>query len=54
MNERIQIHESAFFDTYLLHNLGEYNVGKKSPLVIISPGGGCAFTSDREANCTKV
>lgn len=35
--------------TYLLHQSAEYNVGKRKPLVIICPGGGYAFTSDREA-----
>src|SRR5699024_7289464 len=49
INKRISINENAYFDTYLLHNSSEYNVGKKRPLVIICPGGGYAFTSDREA-----
>jgi len=49
INKRISINENAYFDTYLLHNSSEYNVGKKRPLVIVCPGGGYAFTSDREA-----
>lgn len=48
-HERIKLHEHAHFDTYLLHASQEYNVGKKKPLVIVCPGGGYAFTSDREA-----
>lgn len=48
-NERIQLNNHAYFDTYLLHNSNEYNIGKKRPLVIVCPGGGYAFTSDREA-----
>lgn len=48
-NERIQINEHAYFDTYILHASQEYNVGKKKPLLIVCPGGGYAFTSDREA-----
>lgn len=48
-NERIQLNEHAYFDTYILHHSKEYNVGKKKPLVIVCPGGGYAFTSDREA-----
>lgn len=48
-SERIKLNETAFFDTYLLHNSNEYNVGKKRPLIIVCPGGGYAFTSDREA-----
>ena len=48
-HERIKINETAYMDTYLLRNSNEYNVGKKRPLVIICPGGGYAFTSDREA-----
>lgn len=48
-NERIFLNETAYFDTYLLHDSKEYNVGKKRPLVIVCPGGGYAFTSDREA-----
>lgn len=48
-NERVFLNDTAYFDTYLLHNSKEYNVGKKRPLVIVCPGGGYAFTSDREA-----
>lgn len=48
-NERIKINDTAYLDTYILHNSQEYNVGKKRPLVIVCPGGGYAFTSDREA-----
>lgn len=47
--EKIRLNDTAYFDTYLLHNSQEYNVGKKRPLVIVCPGGGYAFTSDREA-----
>jgi acetyl esterase/lipase len=47
--EKISINETAFMETYLLKNSNEYNVGKKRPLVIVCPGGGYAFTSDREA-----
>lgn len=49
INERIKINDTAYMDTYLLHNSKEYNVGKKRPLIIVCPGGGYAFTSDREA-----
>ncbi|WP_416327017.1 alpha/beta hydrolase [[Eubacterium] hominis] len=49
INERIYLNDTAFFDTYVLHQSKEYNVGKKRPLVIVCPGGGYAFTSDREA-----
>ena len=28
-NERIKINETAYLDTYILHNSQEYNVGKK-------------------------
>ncbi len=48
-NERIKINETAYLDTYILHNSQEYNVGKRRPLVVVCPGGGYAFTSDREA-----
>lgn len=49
INQRIQINETAYFDTYLLKNSQEYNVNKKRPLVVVLPGGGYVFTSDREA-----
>ncbi|MDU6340454.1 MAG: alpha/beta hydrolase [Clostridium sp.] len=49
INERININDTAYFDTYLLKNSKEYNVDKKRPLVIVCPGGGYGFTSDREA-----
>ncbi|KPG68788.1 alpha/beta hydrolase [Enterococcus sp. RIT-PI-f] len=44
-----RINDTAYVDTYLLHQSQEFNVGKKKPLVIVCPGGGYAFTSDREA-----
>ena len=43
INERIKINDTAYMDTYLLHNSKEYNVGKKRPLVIVCPGGGYAL-----------
>ncbi|MGC6767491.1 alpha/beta hydrolase [Enterococcus sp. LJL128] len=46
---KIVVNDTAYFELYLLHNSQEYNVGKKRPAVIICPGGGYAFTSDREA-----
>lgn len=49
ITRRININDSAFFDTYFLNNSQEYNVNKKRPLVVVCPGGGYAFTSDREA-----
>ncbi len=47
MNQLRQLADQ--WNTYLLHQSKEYNVGKKRPLVIVCPGGGYAFTSDREA-----
>ena len=49
LTENIKLNETASFDTYLLHNSKEYNVDKKRPLVIVCPGGGYTFTSEREA-----
>ncbi|EAC9345530.1 alpha/beta hydrolase, partial [Listeria monocytogenes] len=46
--QRIQLNQTAYVATYLLHQSKEYNFGKKRPLVIVCPGGGYAFTSDRE------
>jgi len=48
-SEKIKLTETAYIETYLLNNSKEYNVGKKRPLVLVLPGGGYAFTSDREA-----
>lgn len=47
--KRIKINDTAYFDTYLLNNSREYNVLLPRPIVIVCPGGGYAFTSDREA-----
>lgn len=49
INKRMELNDTAYFDTYLLKNSKEYNVDKKRPLVIVCPGGGYGFTSDREA-----
>ena len=49
ISEKIQLNKTAYLETYLLNNSQEYNVGKKRPFVLVIPGGGYAFTSDREA-----
>ncbi len=47
--QNIPLNQTAYVETYLLNNSKEYNVGKRKPLVLVIPGGGYAFTSDREA-----
>ena len=49
LNEKINLTETAKLETYILNNSKEYNVNKKKPLVLVLPGGGYIFTSDREA-----
>jgi acetyl esterase/lipase len=39
----------AYFTAYLLEDSKELLPGKKRPVVVIAPGGGYLFTSDREA-----
>lgn len=39
----------AFIQTYLLENTDEIDQNRKRPLLMICPGGGYEFTSDREA-----
>ena len=39
---------NAHFTTYLIENSGELQPGIKRPLVIVCPGGGYSFLSDRE------
>jgi acetyl esterase/lipase len=39
----------AYFTAYLLEDSKELMPGKKRPVVVIAPGGGYLFTSDREA-----
>jgi acetyl esterase/lipase len=41
--------QTALLYTYLLDTTKELNGGKKRPVVVICPGGGYEFTSDREA-----
>lgn len=49
-NHKIDLPESeAFFTLYRLDNSRELHPDKMRPLVIIAPGGGYLFTSDREA-----
>lgn len=48
-NFSVPINETAYADLYLLKNSREFNTGKKRPLVLVLPGGGYAFTSEREA-----
>lgn len=49
--ERIYLNDnkSAWFDTYLLDNSNELQPDKKRPAVLVCPGGGYQYTSDREA-----
>lgn len=47
--KNIPLNKTAYVETYILNNTKEYNVGKKKPLVLVIPGGGFTFTSDREA-----
>lgn len=47
--KNIMLSEDVFFSTYLIENSMELLPGKKRPAVIICPGGGYSFTSDREA-----
>jgi acetyl esterase/lipase len=42
-------HSDAKLYTYILNNSPEINISRKRPTVIICPGGGYEFTSDREA-----
>lgn len=39
----------AYFTAYLLEDSKELLPGKKRPVIVIAPGGGYLFTSDREA-----
>lgn len=48
-HEHIALNDTAYLETYFLLNSKEYNVNKKRPVVLVIPGGGYAFTSDREA-----
>lgn len=48
-HQTIRLNDTAFMETYLLHDSSEFNQGRKRPLVVVLPGGGYVFTSDREA-----
>lgn len=47
--QKIALNDTAALETYFLNNSREYNTNKKRPLILVIPGGGYAFTSDREA-----
>ena len=52
INKTIEIHVDehiARLTTYILDNTGEVNKDRTRPMVIICPGGGYRFVSDREA-----
>lgn len=51
INERIYLTDDnrVYMDTYILENSQELLPNKKRPLVLIFPGGGYKFLSDREA-----
>ncbi len=44
-----EIGSGAYFTAYLLEDSKELLPGKKRPVMVIAPGGGYLFTSDREA-----
>ena len=41
--------QAITLDSYVLYNSPEYQVDQRKPAVIVCPGGGYTFTSDREA-----
>ena len=45
---------TAYLKTYLLENSKEMNENKKRPIIIICPGGGYEFVSEREAEPVAV
>ncbi|HWT76914.1 MAG TPA: alpha/beta hydrolase [Mobilitalea sp.] len=52
INEKIEIHDGqniATLTTYILDNTREIDIERTRPLVLICPGGGYRFVSDREA-----
>lgn len=52
ITKRIPLREDAasvFLDLYLLNNSPEFQTNQPRPAVIVCPGGGYFFTSDREA-----
>ncbi len=50
----VAMNESASLTTYLLDNVAEIDIHRKRPLVVICPGGGYAFTSQREAESIAI
>lgn len=52
ITKRISLREdtaAVFLDLYLLNNSSEFQTDQPRPVVIVCPGGGYLFTSDREA-----
>lgn len=52
ITQRISLREDSgavHLDAYLLDNSPEFQTGQRRPAVIVCPGGGYLFTSDREA-----
>jgi len=51
ITEKIYLNEekNVFFNTYLIENSKELKPNSKRPSIVICPGGGYSFTSDREA-----
>ncbi|MBX3010374.1 MAG: alpha/beta hydrolase [Caldilineaceae bacterium] len=52
ITKRIQLrpdNEAVYLDLYLLNNSAEFQTDQPRPAVIVCPGGGYFFTSDREA-----
>ena len=40
---------NAIITSYIIENSAEIDINKKRPTIVICPGGGYRFTSDREA-----
>lgn len=52
IHEKIQVEyerQNGTLYTYILENTPEIDADRKRPMIVICPGGGYAFTSDREA-----
>lgn len=54
LNQHTAVSSAGVLEAYVLDNSPEIDPARVRPAVLICPGGGYAFTSDREAECFAV
>ncbi|HEX3020968.1 MAG TPA: alpha/beta hydrolase [Lachnospiraceae bacterium] len=54
ISKQLNVNQEAYLYTYILDNTPEIDTNRIRPIILVCPGGGYGFTSDREAEAIAV